>query len=161
MGLEIRRKLVERSQFWVKDLALRNIHFMSANATISFESLVSTYPGPLTFVSILCPDPHFKRRHQKRRVLQRPLVESISKNLTTGGQVFLQSDVLEVAIDMRMQFDSASKEFMHIDAIGQSFLCDADGWLLQNPMGIRTEREIHAELEGSKIYRRLYVKGHD
>jgi len=39
-------------------------------------------------------------------------------------------------------------------------LCDSEGWLLSNPMGIRTEREIHAEFEGAKIYRRLYEKKH-
>ncbi|XP_020248787.1 uncharacterized protein LOC109826198 [Asparagus officinalis] len=158
LGLEIRQKLVQRAQFWVKDLALRNIHFMSANATISFEHLVSSYPGPLTFVSILCPDPHFKKRHHKRRVLQKPLVDSISKILRTGGQVFMQSDVEEVAIDMRTQFDSLSDVFKHIDVVNQNFFCDEEGWLLQNPMNIRTEREIHAELEGSRIYRRMYVK---
>ena len=67
--------------------------------------------------------------------------------------------MLEVAADMRTQFDSLSDEFKHIDIVDHNFACDADGWLLQNPMGIRTEREIHAELEGSKIYRRVYVRG--
>ena len=58
--------------------------------------------------------------------------------------------MLEVAVDMRTQFDSLSDEFKLIDAVNRNFVCDADGWLLQNPMGIRLEREIHAELEGSK-----------
>ncbi|XP_010907093.1 uncharacterized protein [Elaeis guineensis] len=152
LGLEIRQKLVRRSDFWVND------YFMFANASVSFEQLVSSYPGPLTLVSILCPDPHFKKRHHKRRVMQKPLVDSISKNLCTEGQVFLQSDVLEVALDMRNQFDVCSDEFEHIDTIDPNFLCDTQGWLLHNPMGIRTEREIHAELEGAKIFRRMYQK---
>ncbi|XP_038977144.1 tRNA (guanine-N(7)-)-methyltransferase isoform X5 [Phoenix dactylifera] len=150
--------LVQRSQFWVNELGLRNIYFMFANASVSFERLVSSYPGPLTLVSTLCPDPHFKKRHHKRRVLQKPLVDSISKNLCMEGQVFLQSDVLEVALDMRNQFDARLDEFEHIDTIDPNFLCDTQGWLLHNPMGIRTEREIHAELEGAKIFRRMYQK---
>lgn len=157
LGLEIRKKLAKRANFWVKELGLLNAHFIFANATISFEQLVSSYPGPLVFVSILCPDPHFKKRHHKRRVLQKPLVDSILNNLTAGGQVFVQSDVVEVAADMRNQFDDMT-DLLHIDAINPSFGCDPDGWLLNNPMGIRTEREIHAEHEGSKIYRRLYQK---
>lgn len=157
LGLEIRKKLVKRSNFWVKELGLANAHFMFANATVSFQQLVSSYPGPLLLVSILCPDPHFKKRHYKRRVLQKPLVDSIVNNLTSGGQVFLQSDVLDVAVDMRDQFDVLS-DMLHIDAVNPSFVCDPDGWLLNNPMGIRTEREIHAELEGAKIYRRMYQK---
>jgi len=65
--------------------------------------------------------------------------------------------VLEVAADMRNQFDSIP-DMLHIDAINPNFGCDPDGWLLNNPMGIRTEREIHAEHEGSRIYRRMYNK---
>ncbi|KAB2005223.1 hypothetical protein E1A91_D11G262800v1 [Gossypium mustelinum] len=158
LGLEIRAKLVKRAEFWVKELALSNVHFMFANAAVSFKQLVSTYPGPLALVSILCPDPHFKKRHHKRRVVQTPLVNSILTRLMPEGKVFIQSDVVEVAEDMRKQFDEESGVLQHIDTVDPSVLCDNEGWLLNNPMGIRTEREIHAELEGAKIYRRLYQK---
>lgn len=70
----------------------------------------------------------------------------------------MQSDVLDVALDMRNQFDSQADVLQHIDDLDPNVLCDPQGWLLSNPMGIRTEREIHAELEGAKIYRRLYQK---
>ncbi|KAM0003501.1 putative tRNA (guanine(46)-N(7))-methyltransferase [Helianthus debilis subsp. tardiflorus] len=158
MGLEIRKKLVTRAEKWVKELALSNIHFLFANASISFKQLISTYPGPLMLVSILCPDPHFKKRHHKRRVLQKPLVDAIVDGLMPGGQVFIQSDVLEVAIDMRRYLDAESDKLVHVDNIDSSLLCDDAGWLKSNPMGIRTEREIHAEFEGAKIYRRMYQK---
>ncbi|XP_045788013.1 tRNA (guanine-N(7)-)-methyltransferase-like [Trifolium pratense] len=157
LGLEIRQRMVKRAEEWVKDLALDNIHFLFANAPISFKQLVESYPGPLQLVSILCPDPHFKQKHRKRRVLQKPLVGAIVDNLTPGGQVFVQSDVLEVALDMKNQFDEVD-ELRHIDGSNAAILCDSEGWLLSNPMGIRTEREIHAEYEGAKIYRRLYEK---
>lgn len=74
------------------------------------------------------------------------------------GQVFIQSDVLEVAVDMRKQFDLEPGALQHVDTVDPSVLCDDEGWLMNNPMGIRTEREIHAEFEGAKIYRRLYQK---
>ncbi|KNA08566.1 hypothetical protein SOVF_161140 isoform A [Spinacia oleracea] len=157
LGLEIRKKLVTRANFWAKELNLLNSHFMFANATISFQQLASSYPGPLVLVSVLCPDPHFKKRHHKRRVLQKPLVDSIVDNLASGGQVFVQSDVHEVAVDMRNQFDIVS-DMLHIDTVDPNFGCDPDGWLVSNPMGIRTEREVHAELEGAKMYRRMYQK---
>ncbi|KAJ6360316.1 hypothetical protein OIU77_004341 [Salix suchowensis] len=158
LGLEIRQKLVKRAEFWVKELALTNIHFLFANAAISFRQLVLTYPGPLMLVSILCPDPHFKKRHHKRRVVQKTLVDNIIGHLVPGGKVFFQSDVLDVAQHMRYQFDAESDALQHIDELDPSVPCDNDGWLLDNPIGIRTEREIHAEFEGAKIYRRLYRK---
>ncbi|XP_076919792.1 uncharacterized protein LOC143580732 [Bidens hawaiensis] len=155
LGLEIRKKLVTRAETWVKELALSNVHFLFANASISFKQLISTYPGPLMLVSILCPDPHFKKRHHKRRIVQKPLVEAIVDTLMPGGQVFIQSDVLEVAVDMRKYFDAESDKLVHVDS---SLECDDEGWLVSSPMGIRTEREIHAEFEGAKIYRRMYQK---
>jgi tRNA (guanine-N7-)-methyltransferase len=100
-----------------------------------------------------CPDPHFKKRHQKRRVVQKPLVNSILQNLKPGGKIFVQSDVLDVAQDMRDQLDEESNVLQHMDTVDTE-----DGWLTENPMGIRTEREIHAEFEGARIYRRLYQK---
>ncbi|KAI4296959.1 hypothetical protein L6164_036874 [Bauhinia variegata] len=157
LGLDIRQKLAKRAEIWVKDLALDNIHFMFANATNSFKQLVASYHGPLMLVSILCPDPHFKKRHHKRRVLQKPLAVAIVDHLMPGGQVFIQSDVLEVALDMRNQFDEFDV-LKHIDPSNPTLLCDNEGWLLSNPLGIRTEREIHAELEGARIYRRMYQK---
>lgn len=71
----------------------------------------------------------------------------------TLQQILVQSDVLEVAQDMRDQLDEEAKVLQHVDTADTE-----DGWLVPNPMGIRTEREIHAELEGARIYRRLYQK---
>ncbi|THG23187.1 hypothetical protein TEA_018359 [Camellia sinensis var. sinensis] len=87
-------ELVKRAEHWVNELALRNIHFMFANATVSFKQLISTYPGPLMLVSILCPDPHFKKKYHKRRVLQKPLVESIVDSLMPRGQVLLNISMI-------------------------------------------------------------------
>lgn len=68
-------------------------------------------------------------------------------------QIFVQSDVLDVAQDMRDQLDEEAKVLEHVDTVDTE-----EGWLRENPMGIRTEREIHAVLEGARIYRRLYQK---
>lgn len=72
--------------------------------------------------------------------------------------MFIQSDVFEVAVDMRNQFESEAYALKHVDRLDSTILCDSEGWLLRNPMGVRTEREIHAEFEGAQIYRRMYQK---
>ena len=64
--------------------------------------------------------------------------------------------MLEVARDMRAQFDSLPDLFDPVGFSDQGTPCDADGWVLNNPLGIRTEREIHAEFEGARIFRRVY-----
>lgn len=96
-------------------------------------------------------------------ILSRNFYSSMHKSTTLScaivvEQVFIQSDVLEVALDMREKFDAFLDGLLHVEKINPGVLCNDEGWLLSNPMGIRTEREIHAEFEGAKIYRRLYRK---
>lgn len=43
--------------------------------------------GFFAHVHVQCPDPYFKKRHHKRRVVQKPLVDSIVNNLMPSGQV--------------------------------------------------------------------------
>lgn len=105
LGLEIRGKLVERAQIWRERLGesrgLDNAHLMSGNATITLQHLLASYPGQLEVVSIQYPDPHFKKRHLKRRVVQpdtvRQLVELMAKPKpgARGSRLVLQGDVPE------------------------------------------------------------------
>lgn len=51
--------------------------------------------------------------------------------------VFIRSMVVEVVVDMRNYCHWASKPWV----------CDNEGWLLNNLIGIQREREIHAKYE--------------
>lgn len=51
------------------------------------------------------PDPHFKKRHHKRRIIQPNVIEAATQLLAPGATVLLQSDVLEVAESMRDAFE--------------------------------------------------------
>ena len=50
-----------------------------------------------TACALQFPDPHFKKKHKKRRVVQPQLIQAIDRRLAPGGLVFLQSDVMEVS----------------------------------------------------------------
>ncbi|KAG2444034.1 hypothetical protein HYH02_009232 [Chlamydomonas schloesseri] len=107
LGIEIRRSLVDRSNEWVSRLGLSGrVHYVFANATVSLEALLAGYPGPLTDAFVQFPDPHFKRRHRKRRVVQRPLVNALAAAMPPGGRVLLQSDVEGAAVAMRNAFEA-------------------------------------------------------
>ncbi|QDZ24654.1 tRNA (Guanine-N(7)-)-methyltransferase [Chloropicon primus] len=169
-GVDIRGKLIERSNKWAKLLGVdSNVHYFTTNATVSFESALSKYPGKVTLVSVQYPDPHFKTRHQKRRIVQDDFIAQVGRVLDPAGHVFLQSDVLEVLVDMHNRFESSPRfrvgTEQEIAAFALSNGClgssdgevlDEDGWIKENPTGVPTEREIHASSDGERVYRSIF-----
>lgn len=93
LGVEIREALVVRADRWVREEGLRNLHYVSGNINVSLESLLASYPGALDLVSVLMPDPWFKKRHKKRRLLQPELVEQVAALMKPGARFFVMSDV--------------------------------------------------------------------
>ena len=75
LGVEIRRGLVAAAEAERIDRGLGNLSFLFCNANISLEAWLSALPvGQLELVSIQFPDPWFKKKHHKRRVLQPALL---------------------------------------------------------------------------------------
>jgi len=148
LGLEIREPLVDQANQWRDEAGLQNLFYLFCNANTSIAPLLRSLPDQcLRRVTIQFPDPWFKRRHQKRRVVQPELVEAIAQFLVKGGEVFLQSDVAEVAIDMRDRF------YEHA-----AFRSTSQDWLPTNPMPIPTEREISTLERNEPVYRALFIR---
>lgn len=88
---------VDRANEWASALGLAGrVRFLLANATLFLDQILDSYPAPIDLITIQYPDPQFKRRHRKRRVVQPSLVDAAARRLAPGGHVLLQSDVLEV-----------------------------------------------------------------
>ncbi|MFM7558469.1 tRNA (guanine(46)-N(7))-methyltransferase TrmB, partial [Cylindrospermopsis raciborskii] len=114
------------------------------NVNNSLEPILSSLPtGVLQRVTIQFPDPWFKSRHAKRRVVQPQLVSHLANYLVVGGEVFIQSDQHFLATQMcdRLQEHPAFNGV----------------WLSENPL-VPTEREIATQNKGEPIYRALFVK---
>ena len=125
LGLEIRTPAVERANKWAHHLDLqRRVRFARANATVSLMHMLrsqgSPYPGEIDLVTIQFPDPHFKKKHRKRRIVQPRLVKELALLMPKGARVFLQSDVLEVAEDMRNQFERLGGDDFAISSLHAS-----------------------------------------
>ena len=113
----------------------------------SFPYIKTTRTHPIT-VSIQFPDPHFKKKHKKRRVVQPGLVAAVCSSLAPQvGEVFLQSDVEEVAQSMRECFAE--------DARVQD-ACAPGEWMAENPLGVPTERENLTLGKGDPVYRTVF-----
>ena len=148
LGLEIREPLVEQALSFRDELGLQNLHYLFCNVNNSLPALFADLqPGTLHQVTIQFPDPWFKRKHQKRRVVQPQVVEELAIHLKAGGQVFVQSDVEEVAIEMVDRF-AAHAAFQRLGG----------DWLADNPLPVPTEREASTLERGEAVYRALFSK---
>ncbi|MGK7910623.1 MAG: tRNA (guanosine(46)-N7)-methyltransferase TrmB [Synechococcus sp.] len=142
LGVEIRRPLVERANAWVQELGLTNVHFLACNINVTLPNLFAA--AELSRVSIQFPDPWFKVRHQKRRVVQPELVDLLATLVKPGQSVFLQSDIEEVAVEMEQRFTDCSA-FTNPNGPHARIDC--------NPLGIPTRREVTCAAKGLPIYR--------
>ena len=147
LGLEIRHPLVRAAD----DQALReersNVRFLFGNANVSLRRwLEALKPLRLELVTIQYPDPWFKKRHHKRRMVQPELLRWLSAAMPADGRLFLQSDVPEVIAQM-------------LEAVAEAgcFIPLDDGqWLADNPLAVSTERERYVLTQQLPVYRRLF-----
>lgn len=151
LGLEIRQPLVQAAEADRLAAGLTNLHFLYANASVSLPDwLAQLPPGRLALVSLQFPDPWFKTRHHKRRVLQPPLLRALAAALSPGAHLFLQSDVLEL-IQPMVELVEESGCFSRPAA-------DPRPWRPTNPLPVPTEREGHVLSQGLPVYRVLFQR---
>ncbi|ARV62498.1 tRNA (guanosine(46)-N7)-methyltransferase TrmB [Nostocales cyanobacterium HT-58-2] len=149
LGLEIREPLVLEANKWRDELGLTNLHYLFCNVNNSLRSLLSSLPkGSLQRVTIQFPDPWFKNRHAKRRIVQSELVTELSEFLVPGGIVFLQSDIEFVAVEMCDRF--ANHPAFQRLGTGE--------WLPENPLPVATEREMATINKGEPVYRAVFER---
>jgi len=148
LGLEIREPLVQEANTWREELGLTNLHYLFCNVNNSLRSLICSLPtGTLQRVTIQFPDPWFKNRHAKRRLLQPELVAELATYMSAGGVVFLQSDIKALAVEMCDRFDT------HPAFQRQG----PQECLAANPLPVPTEREKSTLSQGEPVYRALFV----
>jgi len=149
LGVEIRRPLVEAAEAERLAAGLTNLRYLFCNANVSLPDWLAALPeGLLALVTIQFPDPWFKKKHHKRRVLQPALLRALAAALAPGRQLFLQSDVPGV-IEPMVALVEASGCFERPAG-------DARPWRQDNPLPVPTERESHVLKQGLPVYPVLY-----
>jgi tRNA (guanine-N7-)-methyltransferase len=149
LGLEIRRPLVDLADADQKRLEINNLRFLFCNANISLENWLTNLPANLlTLVTIQYPDPWFKKRHHKRRMVQPELIASLAAAMAPDGQLFLQSDVPQV---IQLMLEAVTNS-------GAFYPLDGGTWLETNPFCLATEREAQVLDKKLPVYRRLFSR---
>ncbi|MFT3743677.1 MAG: tRNA (guanosine(46)-N7)-methyltransferase TrmB [Pyrinomonadaceae bacterium] len=145
LGVEIREPLVVEANALAGEAGLENLKYQFANAMLFLGHLLADIPdGLLQMVTIQFPDPWFKNRHAKRRMVNVELVDAVVKKLASGGEIFVQTDIEFLAEEMF--------ELFRADKVLTEIPTD------HNPFPVRTEREKAVEDKELPVYRSLFVK---
>ncbi|WP_269604394.1 tRNA (guanosine(46)-N7)-methyltransferase TrmB [Prochlorococcus marinus] len=151
VGLEIREPLVSLCEKKRKQLELNNLKFLFCNVNVSLDEWLSDLDyGQLKRVSIQFPDPWFKRKHFKRRVLKTSLLNSIAKAMSKDGEIFIQSDILKLIESMTNTIDK--NRYFNRKYLGDLRCVD------KNPYNVKTDREILSLKNNLLIYRAMYIR---
>ena len=93
VGLEIAAKYAHQAQEKVERQKLVNARFFCADAMQVMAEEVPT--NRLKAVHCYFPDPWWKKRHKKRRVLNERMIENIERVIRPGGEFHFWTDVLD------------------------------------------------------------------
>jgi tRNA (guanine-N7-)-methyltransferase len=142
LGIEIKNKLVYRVDQRLRRLGLSRVRVMAGDAR---KLLPEVRPAAaLSRVFVNFPDPWWKKRHAKRRLLAEPVLDQIARLLKAGGELFVQTDVAERA-------EQCLTELREHPA----FDLAAGGLIDANPYGARSNREQRALQDGLPVFRIL------
>ncbi|MEI6805789.1 MAG: tRNA (guanosine(46)-N7)-methyltransferase TrmB [Myxococcaceae bacterium] len=140
VGIEYKVRWVEQAIKKQNREQIYNVTPIHGNAWEVVPELFA--PESLSLIILNFPDPWWKKRHKKRRVLNEQFLELLVSLMKPRGQFFFQSDVLEL-------FEVYSEL---LESKLSKLPCDS------NPLFAKSHREKKCEEAGLPIYRMLLEK---
>ena len=141
IGIEVKTKLAYKADERIRKRGLSNVAILCGDAR---EILKRAEPsGSVRRVSLHFPDPWWKKRHDKRRVIGDALLAELSRLMKPGGELFIQTDVEHRAEQYVAQL-RARPDFL---------LASESGYVDENPFGARSNREKRAVEDGLPVWR--------
>ena len=152
LGIEIREKLVKTAKLKVQERAIKNLYFIFGNA----NKIVNDFYGELInknlkSISFNFPDPWFKKRHHKRRVIQPDLINILSKTMQKESLIFVKTDVKDLFEYMDCIILS-NFSFKKIDIKNFNYSSSF------NPTAVQTNREKYVLANELDIFESIYIK---
>jgi len=145
LGVEIREPLVIEANRLAEEAGLENLHYVFCNAMLWLERLLEQIPpGVLQMVTIQFPDPWFKKKHAKRRMVNDELIDAILDSLAPAGRIFVQTDIEELADEMFGLFREREEL--------------TERPIVEDPFPVKTEREKAVEAKLLPVFRVLFQK---
>ena len=104
LGIEVFRAGIGKLLWEIKQRNLSNIRIIEYDAAEVIEKMIA--PNSVGAFHLFFPDPWPKKRHHKRRLLQKPFARLLASRLLEGGYVYFISDwehYAEQALDVFSQ----------------------------------------------------------
>ena len=152
LGIEIRERLVKTAKLKAREKEIKNLYFLFGNAI----NILNDFQGKfiiknLKSISFNFPDPWFKKRHYKRRIIQQDFINTLSSSMQKGSLIFIKTDVKDLFEYMDREI-SSSLYFKKLDKnyfnISESF----------NPNAVQTNREKYVLAKQLDVFERIYEK---
>ena len=96
LGVEVHRPGIGRLLWEIEKRSLENIRIVEYDAVFVAEKMLGE--NSLDAVHLFFPDPWPKKRHRKRRLVQRPFTETLAKRLKPGGYLYMVTDWEDYAV---------------------------------------------------------------
>jgi len=148
LGVEVHQPGVGRLLMKLEQERIDNVRIARADAV---ELLRERIPaGSLSGVRIYFPDPWPKKRHHKRRIVQRPFIGLLAKKMKSGAILHMATDWEPYARHM-MEVMHGSPEFENLSPSGD--VCPQPEWRPRTKYERRGERLGHTVYD--LVYRRI------
>lgn len=147
LGIEISEDYAE---YCAQHLALRNIPNAKMLCDDAAKLLTEVLPDEsLHAVHVYFPDPWWKRKHRKRRILRSDVVQMLYRHLIPGGILHFWTDVLEY-YESTLILIAKTTEFE-----GPHLIPEPEDTVIDD---YRTHFERRTRLHGEPVYRSFFVK---
>ena len=152
LGIEIREKLVKNAKLKVLEREIKNLYFIFGNANNILNDAQSKFIFKnLKSISFNFPDPWFKKRHYKRRVIQPEFINILSNSLKKGTLIIIKTDVK----DLFDYMDYTILSSMYFKTIDKKNFNYSESF---NPNKVKTNREKYVIINQLDIFERIYMK---
>jgi tRNA (guanine-N7-)-methyltransferase len=106
IGIEVHRPGIGKLLWEIKKRSLTNIRIIGFDAVFVVEQMLPK--NSLEAVHVFFPDPWPKKRHRKRRLMQRPFTETLANRIKPGGYLYMVTDWEDYALQALEELTAAA-----------------------------------------------------
>ncbi|OGI09890.1 MAG: tRNA (guanosine(46)-N7)-methyltransferase TrmB [Candidatus Margulisbacteria bacterium GWF2_35_9] len=98
IGFEIRKPLARKIQECIDENKLENLQVLYGSSNTHIES----FPDQsISNIYVFFPDPWFKKKHHKRRIISQSFLDKIKTKLKLDNKILFQTDVKDLFSDIK------------------------------------------------------------